>query len=134
MRNKKNFPIWLILIVLLIFLGNRLQWFNNISEEVKVEKGQNGFSRDASLLIYSNHAKCRMGCRHIEKHEVEEILEKGTVNYGKSDLKNPRDRRYALEGVTSDRQRVRLVIAPENNGTVVVTVIDLDTDWPCNCN
>ena len=92
-----------------------------------------GFDRRISYLDYSNHAKCRMQCRKISEREVEEIMQEGKINYRKSDLKNGRCPRYALEGLTDDRQRVRIVFAQCNNATTVVTVIDLETDYACNC-
>jgi hypothetical protein len=84
-------------------------------------------------LQYSNHAKCRMACRHITQDEVEETMRDGDINYKKSDIKNARCPRYALEDVTKDNQHVRIVFAQCNNYTEVVTVIDLDTEWTCDC-
>ena len=92
-----------------------------------------GFDRRISYIEYSNHAKCRMGCRKISQAEVEEIMEAGKINYNKSDLNNARCPRYAVEGVTTDNQKVRIVFAQCNEKTQVVTVIDLDTEWSCNC-
>jgi len=92
-----------------------------------------GFDRRISYLEYSNHAKCRMQCRKISKAEVEEIMKDGKINYNKSDLQNARCPRYALEGITRDDQKVRIVFAQCNEKTEVVTVIDLDTEWSCNC-
>jgi len=57
----------------------------------------------------------------------------GKINYNKSELKNARCPRYAVEGVTQDDQRVRIVFAQCNEKTVVVTVIDLETDYACEC-
>jgi hypothetical protein len=92
-----------------------------------------GFDRRTTYLEYSNHASCRMQCRKISKTEVEEIMKDGKINYTKSDLKNARCPRYAVEGVTRDDQRVRIVFAQCNEKTVVVTVIDLETDYRCDC-
>ena len=92
-----------------------------------------GFDRRTSYLKYSNHAKCRMQCRKITQAEVEEIMREGKINYNKSDLDNARCPRYAVEGVTSDDQRVRIVYAQCNESTTVVTVIDLETDFKCSC-
>jgi uncharacterized DUF497 family protein len=92
-----------------------------------------GFDRRTSYLEYSNHAKCRMQCRKISQAEVEEIMRDGTINYAKSDIKNSRCPRYAVEGRTSDNQRVRIVYAQCNESTMVVTVIDLETDFECHC-
>lgn len=92
-----------------------------------------GFDRRTSYLDYSNHAKCRMQCRKISQAEVEEIMLDGKINYNKSDLQNARCPRYAVEGITKDDQRVRIVFAQCNDKTVVVTVIDLETDFKCDC-
>ena len=92
-----------------------------------------GFDRRISYIEYSNHAKCRMNCRQISQREVEEIMREGKINYNKSDIKNARCPRYALEGRTSDQQRVRIVFAQCNEKTVVVTAIDLETDFTCHC-
>ena len=74
-----------------------------------------------------------MQCRHITEQEVEETMREGKINYNKSDLQNARCPRYAVEEVTKDDQRVRIVFAQCNNYTEVVTVIDLDTEWSCHC-
>ena len=92
-----------------------------------------GFDRRTSYLEYSNHAKCRMQCRHISQAEVADIMEKGKINYNKSDLQNARCPRYAIEGETKDDQEVRIIFAQCNDKTVVVTVIDLETDYKCDC-
>jgi len=92
-----------------------------------------GFDRRISYLEYSNHAKCRMECRRVSKEEVEEIMQDGKINYNKSDLQNARCPRYALEGVTYENQKIRIVFAQCNEKTEEVTVIDLDREWTCNC-
>jgi hypothetical protein len=92
-----------------------------------------GFDRRISYLEYSKHAKCRMECRRISQAEVEEIMQDGKINYNKSDLQNARCPRYALEGITGDNQKTRIVFAQCNDKTNVVTVIDLDTEWSCDC-
>jgi len=97
-----------------------------------------GFDRRISYLEYSNHAKCRMQCRRVSKEEVEEIMQDGKINYNKSDLQSrslsgTRCPRYAVEGTTYQNQKVRIVFAQCNEKTEVVTVIDLDTEWSCNC-
>jgi len=96
-------------------------------------KQYEGFDRNTTKLIFSKHAKCRMDCRHIIESEVREILKNGIVN----EKKIQRDKRgmtYPVEGTTRDGQRVRIVFAPKDDGLVVVTVIDLGTEWSCDCN
>jgi len=74
-----------------------------------------------------------MQCRHISQAEVEEIMRDGNINYDKSDIKNARCPRYAVEGTTEENQRVRIVYAQCDKSTTVVTVIDLGHDWYCDC-
>jgi acetylornithine deacetylase/succinyl-diaminopimelate desuccinylase-like protein len=90
-------------------------------------------NRDPASLVYTKHARCRMDCRHIDESEVQEILQKGRINYRKSEPAGRPDPKYAVEGTTHDGQSVRIVFAPAKRGTVVITVIDLDTDWTCHC-
>lgn len=89
------------------------------------------FSRNIAELFFTKHARCRMKCRHITQKEVKEILASGTINYTKSDLNATDGPRYALEGLTSDKQKVRIIFAPKQKHMSVVTVIDLGTEWPC---
>lgn len=91
------------------------------------------FNRKAHIIIYSKHANCRMDCRHIDETEVKEILAGGQINNSKI-KEDERGKTYPLEGETHDKQHVRIVFAPKGNDTMeVVTCIDLDREWPCNC-
>jgi len=91
-----------------------------------------GFDRNTTNLIFSKHAKCRMDCRKIDESEIREILKSGTINYKKIQ-NDKRGKTYPVEGFTHDKQHVRIVFAPKDDGLVVVTVIDLDTEWKCDC-
>jgi len=95
-------------------------------------KTEEPFNRDADNLIYTKHARCRMDCRHIDESEVKEILEDGKLNYNKIE-ESDKGKSYPLEGITHDKQHVRIVFAPKKENLVVVTVIDLDNECPCNC-
>jgi hypothetical protein len=90
--------------------------------------------RRASSLIYTKHARCRMGCRQISEPEVVDILQKGEINYRKSDINRGEDPKYAVEGLTRDGQNVRIIFAQSKRGVVVVTVIDLEREWSCACS
>ena len=91
-----------------------------------------GFNRNTDKLTFSKHAKCRMDCRKIDESEVKEILKNGKINYKKIQL-DKRGKTYPVEGFTQDKQHVRIVFAPKDDGLVVVTVIDLGTEWKCDC-
>jgi len=111
---------------------------NTKSKNTTTTNRDKGFDRRISYLEYSKHANCRMQCRRISQAEVEEIMQEGKVNYNKSDLQSrspsgTRCPRYAVEGITHDNQKTRIVFAQCNDKTTVVTVIDLDTEWSCDC-
>ena len=91
--------------------------------------------RDVSELVYSNHARCRMGCRDVPRNLVEKVYQKGEVNCKKSHEERG-DMRYALEMKDSGGERIRVVIAvdDEEDKHVVVTVIRLDRDDRCECS
>ncbi len=145
--NKKWAPYILILLMLVaIVVIRQLKKGNDPAPRPKVTNTDKpkdpaanpsdrdrGFDRRISYLEYSKHANCRMQCRKISKAEVEEIMRDGKINYNKSDIRNARCPRYAVEGITRDDQRVRIVFAQCNEKTVVVTVIDLETDYACDC-
>jgi hypothetical protein len=140
--NKKWLP-YLIILVLAIVLFFVKRYQKNESADPKTiqdkkEKSSainrnRGFDRRASFIEYTEHAKCRMGCRHITQAEVEEIMRDGKINYAKSAIKDKPCPTYALEGITKDNQRVRIVFAQCDFKTKVITGIDLDTDWECHC-
>ena len=92
-------------------------------------------NRFPKKVIFSKHARCRMDCRKIDSVEVDEILRTGKINFKKSDTTKADicKKRYAIEGTTHDDQQVRIIIAPCKEKLTVITVIDLDTDWSCNC-
>jgi len=125
LKRKTNFYfLVIILIVFLIIKG--FSWFKN------------GNSNDESFrnithLILTKHAKCRMDCRHITENEIREIIKNGKVNYNKSGTGSKGDSTFALEGFSHENQHIRVVVAPENDGLVLITCVDLDKEWPCNC-
>ncbi len=85
-------------------------------------------------IILTKHAQCRMECRHFTNEEVKEILQNGTINFDKSNDREGSCPTYAIEGETHDGQHARMVFAfCDYNTAKVITVIDLDTDWKCNC-
>ena len=140
--NRKMLPLLLVIVLgALLFFVKRCTGNNQANTGRQPNKsnqasdvGRNrGFDRTVSYLEYTEHAKCRMECRKISQSEVEEIMLGGKINYGKSDVKQKPCPTYALEGITHDNQRVRIIFAQCDFKTKVVTSIDLDTDWECHC-
>lgn len=135
MNNLRRYLIIIIVLVGGIFVYRH--WFTP-----QAGKGNYSISapetanlnRNETRFIYTKHARCRMDCRHIEEQDVKEILRNGEINYSKSDLQGKPDPKYALEGRSSSQHRLRIIFAPTSRGMVVITCIDLDTDWYCNCS
>lgn len=144
---KKAAPI--ILIIILAIIAFALKRCNNntsapatakTATQSSAKKSQatavnrnRGFDRRISYIEYTDHAKCRMQCRHITQKEVQGIMQNGTINYNKTEVNDRPCPIYALEGVTEDQQHVRIVFAQCDEKSKVVTVIDLDTKWQCDC-
>lgn len=100
----------------------------------KSDQSSRGLNRHPISMHYSKHAKCRMECRHIDESEIKDILENGTINYRKSELQGePCRKKYAVEGLSRDGQKLRIIFAPCGNEMTVVTCIDLGVEWACNC-
>ncbi len=141
---KKVFPYIVLVVLLVIWLvvkncsGSKTETVpsstnktNTTASNNKPAAAQRGGLNRNDKLFFTKHARCRMQCRRITQKEVKEILESGTINYNKSELNGTQGPEYAVEGVTSDKQHVRIIFAPKQQHTTVVTVIDLDTDWTC---
>jgi hypothetical protein len=135
--NKKYFPLIALLAAALLFFWVKKNQrgrspFTESRNETKTA-ARDGFDRNISTLLYSKHARCRMDCRMIDESEVKEILEKGILNEDKIETSS-KGTSYPLEGRTHDGQKVRIVFAPQGEKLVVVTVIDLEKEYACDCN
>ena len=126
-RQNRAWPAFLVILLALlaIFISRRNRHDTPSGEDpvAAYRKGE---------IVYSKHARCRMDCRNITPAEIQEVLEEGVVNIKKSEPGRT-NARYALEDVTKDGQKVRIVIALEKTQAVLVTCIDLEKEWPCNC-
>jgi hypothetical protein len=135
--NKKYFPLIALLAAVLLFVWVKKNQrgrspFEESRRETKAA-AQNGFDRSITNIVYSKHARCRMDCRMIDESEVKEILHDGQLNEAKIETSS-KGTSYPLEGRTHDGQKVRIVFAPQGDKLVVVTVIDLEKEYACNCN
>lgn len=84
-------------------------------------------------IVYTKHALCRMNCRHIDKNEVRDVISHGVLNKAKSNLEDTPCPTYAIEGITTDNQTVRIIAADCEAVTKIITVIDLKVDYECHC-
>ncbi|MDE3183416.1 MAG: DUF4258 domain-containing protein [Bacteroidota bacterium] len=125
MKRRSSFYFLVIIIVVLLIIKSSA-WFNQLNRDTSS-------FRNTGHLILTKHVKCRMDCRHITEDEIKEILKEGSVNYAKSGIGSKGDSTFALEGYSHENQHIRVVVAPESDGLVVITCIDLGHEWPCNC-
>lgn len=87
-----------------------------------------------SPLIYTRHARCRMDCRHITEGDIREVLREGNINEAKSKPSELPCPTYAIEeNRHSDGVRLRVVFAKSSNEVKVVTCIDRDHEFECDC-
>jgi hypothetical protein len=91
------------------------------------------FDRTPNRLELTRHAKCRMDCREISMDDIEEVMEKGVINLGKSDKADRPCPTYALQGTTRDGEYLRVVFAQCGDETRVVTCYNLKKDFECHC-
>lgn len=127
--RAKQGPITLVVLAILLIL---YFLFGRNNQNTRIDHREKAFRHNEIKL--TTHAKCRMDCRQIDENEVKEILANGSINYKKSDLKDKPCPTYALEGITKDNQRVRIVVGDCNNEAVIITVIDLDHEFECSCD
>ena len=97
--------------------------------------GDNGVAPSSiPELIYTKHARCRMECRHINEGEIKEVLAENHINMRKSNPNDPRGATYAYEGETRENQHLRIIIDKAQTAWKVVTCIDLDHEFECDCH
>lgn len=129
---------WIVLLLMavaLYFIKRNQSANEPATNTAKAGGDTRGLNRNPSQINYSKHARCRMGCRHIDESEVKQILSDGKINYTKSDLKGDEcHKKYAVEGMSHDNQKLRIIFAPCQTEVTVVTVIDIGKEWDCNCD
>lgn len=124
MKKRNAFvPLLLLVLIFVAFLVRR--W-----NEPKIREA---FDRHPASLVYSRHARCRMECRHISAEEIAEIMEKGVINFNKSDRGAQPCPTFALQGHTSDGDDIRVIFAQCRRETKVITCYNLHEDFECHC-
>ncbi|HVG11685.1 MAG TPA: DUF4258 domain-containing protein [Flavisolibacter sp.] len=136
---KKLAPfLFIILLAILVVVAKRVFVRDDASttahnRRVSSTGKQRGFARNVTNLEYTKHSLCRMDCRKVSREDIKLIMAEGTINYRKSDLQDKPCPTYALEGYTDDEEHLRVVFAQCNTITKVVTCINLDEEFACDC-
>jgi hypothetical protein len=132
MNQKKSVFIFLLIMALAILFINKWKGLQNQSDLTHTVR-QRGFDRRISTLEYTQHARCRMDCRHISQNDINDIMRNGEINYAKTNVNDSPCPTYALQGLTNDGQRLRVIFAQCETKTKVVTCYDLEKDFECHC-
>ncbi|MDQ6609966.1 MAG: DUF4258 domain-containing protein [Bacteroidota bacterium] len=124
MKNK-NVIITVAILVLLFLAFIIRRWNEPITKEA--------FERHPRSIRYTKHALCRMDCRHINEKEIKEILEKGIINFNKTNKWDKPCPTFALQGLTTNGESLRVIFAQCDNETKVITCYNLKEDFDCHC-
>ena len=117
------FTLFLILAILAILISR-------IRHEPREREA---FDRHPAHLTYTHHALCRMDCRQISREDINEIMEKGIINFNKSYSNDRPCPTFALQGFTSSGEDLRVIFAQCGDDTKVVTCYNLKKDFECHC-
>ncbi|MBL0072674.1 MAG: DUF4258 domain-containing protein [Bacteroidetes bacterium] len=125
--------------ILLLFIALLIYWFTATDKQPVTKDSPsertsvNTEKHRHEPLVYTKHARCRMDCREITEAEIASVIQAGTINTKKSDSHDKPCPTIAYEGTGTDGHRLRIVIADCESNDKVVTVIDLDQDYFCEC-
>jgi hypothetical protein len=122
-RGRATLSLIIVLLLLFVFIYKRWQ------EPVRHE----AFDRHPAHLYYTKHALCRMDCRHISKEEINEIMQKGIINFNKTHLHDQPCPTFALQGQVTSGEKIFVVFAQCSDETKVVTCYNLEHDFECHC-
>lgn len=117
------YSLLLVLALLAVFVYKRWQ----------EPQQKEAFDRHPVHLYYTKHALCRMNCRHISKEDINEIMQKGIINFNKSNNKGRPCPIFALQGFTREGEDLRVIFAQCNEETKIVTCYNLKVDFECHC-
>lgn len=123
--KSRNASVSLVIIILLLIV-----FFFRVWKEPSLKEA---FDRHPPHLYYTQHALCRMDCRHISKADIKEIMQKGIINFSKSDRNDRPCPTFALQGRTTDGESIRVVFAQCVQETKVITCYNLEQDFTCSC-
>jgi hypothetical protein len=125
MKSRNVIISLLLILVLLAFALMKMRWWE--------PKKKLTFNRNPQRIEYTRHALCRMDCRFISANEVTEIIQKGEVNFAKSDLNDKPCPTFAVQGYTKSREHLRIIVAQCGKVAKIVTCYNLDVEFECDC-
>jgi hypothetical protein len=87
---------------------------------------------DSTKLYFTKMATCKMECLTVSEAELRSVLKDGLVNVERSELDTP-EKKFAIEGMSSDGKELRVIAVPKGNALLMITVIRTDKKEQCDC-
>ncbi len=133
LASKKGKIILSILLIVYVLYTRIYESSGGSNNPIFGTSPQSSETLEGERLVYTKHAKCRMGCRQISKQEVEFVRDQGKVNQRKSNPSSKPCPTQSREARSSDGQLIRVVFADCPQNLKVITVIDLENKYQCSC-
>ncbi len=126
-ENMKPASVILSLLIVVVF------FIVFILKRWKEPPQREAFNRHPASIFYTNHALCRMDCRHISKEEIAEIIDHGSINFNRSNRRGNPCPTFALQGRTASGENIRVIFAQCPVETKVITCYNLEEEAACHC-
>jgi hypothetical protein len=115
-----------LLVVLLVLAVAVLKWRQEPDQK-------EAFDRGIKELQYTNNARCRMVCRKISEEDIKEIMDKGIINFSRSNRRAQPCPMFTLQGRTRDREYIQVIFSQCSEETRVLNCYNLEQDVDCPC-
>ena len=123
--KKRNVlvPLFLLALVFIVFLVRR--WNEPRQKEA--------FDRVPGKLAYSGRARCQMACRSITTEDINEIMQKGIINFNQSNKMARPCPVFALQGRTTGGKSLRVFFSQCPQQSTVIACFRLKQTDDCYC-
>lgn len=125
-RMKKRNVLVPLLVLALVFVVFLIRRWNE-------PRRKEAFERNPARVVYSHFARCQMACRNISKEEVEELMQKGIINFTQSNRMASPCPKFALQGRTESGKSLRVFFLQCPEGTRVLSCKNLKESTACIC-
>ncbi|HTO14811.1 MAG TPA: DUF4258 domain-containing protein [Edaphocola sp.] len=127
-NNNKPFKVVTAIVIIILLL---FSWWRN--NDLSTDGQKQDVIAENVALTYTKHARCRMDCRNISEEEIREVLREGIINQKKSNNNQKPCPTYAIEDRVKDGTKLRIVFAKCPDQIKVITCIDLENEFECDC-
>lgn len=125
MRSRNVIITLLFVLALLVLTFIRVRYWE--------PKKKLAFNRSPSRIEYTRLALCLMDCYHISANDIADIFKTGKVNTDKTNLKEKPFPVFAIEGITSNKFNMLMVVIQSGNVAKIKSCYRADETFICNC-